>query len=487
MDDNLGFNIDINHDELYVALVIVAGMPNAIRSQEDMQGFLDESNVLHGIEEDEIERAFEALKEAEEPGQRFVIARGMLPNHGKNGQLDFKVDVSGKAQYFKEGEGDKEEGKIDYRNAITYTAVTVGEILAEIIPPTEGVSGINLAGKEIPARNGKMPPFRTGEGAEIAEDGLHIVATQEGRPIFAHNQLTVSPILIVAEDVDFSTGNIQFKGHVAVKGSVQDGFSVEANSIAVEGTVGASNIKCKGLLEIAGGINGRERAEIVCMGAAVIKYVNQAKIEVRGDLDVNREIVNSRVWCRGKVAAGKIIGGECLALLGIEAKLIGSELGVATLLEPGANYEIRRIENAMEVLGEHIGATIKPVNSFFGDRQRYKALPEEKKAEFQKAFEQFKRLKAGHDKLSRARVKLLQTEELKPIKEVLVWKMLFADVLVRTDKCVRQFRKPATGPLALLEDVETGTMKDASHHDAKGIIKHGKSGAGAAEEANRRR
>lgn len=478
------FILEIDHETMQATITASPALTDSISDKDLLIARLKEENVLKGINVAEIDKAFSELDECEE-GKTYTIAEGQGAINGEHGYIEFFVNVSGKAIYKGSGgaEGEEQEPDsdivpeldesgepIDYKNAIKIESVKTGQNIAKIHEPTKGINGFTLTGKEIVAKNGKPAVYRIGEGVELDESTQIIIATQEGRPLYTHKAVSVSPVYEIHGDVCYETGNIHFDGFVHITGNVQDDFIVEAKDIEINGVVGASSITCKNNLTIFGGINGHGKAEVVCNGNAEVKYINAAKVEVKGDLNVAREIVNSTIWCRSQVTAGKILGGEILALQGITARTFGSELGIPTIIEPGANYEIRRIDEASHVLGAQIHKLLKPTSTFFGDNKKFKSLPSERREEIKKQLRYFKRLKAGHDKLSRVRKKLLNADESEPNKQVIVLKHLFQDVTVRTDSCVRQFRTEVTGPAALIEDIATGTIKTVGYNPTKGKI-----------------
>lgn len=461
------FKLQIDLEEMVVRLIAAPMLPDTVHDAEMVNAALRENNVFKGINFPAIESAFARLPDAAE-GDVFEIARGTPAKHGENGEINFLVNISGKPIY--DNTVADESKSVDFKNAIKIESVKPGQIIAKITPPTPGQPGCNLSGKELPARNGKPVVYRLGEGTSLDADDVTIRATQEGRPVFAHRIVSVNPVYEVHGDVCFETGNIKFDGYVSVMGNVQDDFLIEAKNIEISGVVGAATIRCTNNLIVHGGVNGHGKADIVCRGAAELKYVNAAKLEIKGDLNVGREIVNSTVWCGGRLRAGKILGGTTIALQGIEAHIFGSDLGIPTLIEPGSNYELRRIDDALVVLAQQIGKTINPIRNLIGEHKKYLQMPADKQQELQMTFDYFLRLKAAHDKLTAARRKLLASDTGQPVKEVIVLKHLFPDVTVKTGSCVRQFRTEVSGPAALLEDIANGTIRTAGYNPAKGAI-----------------
>ncbi len=451
----IAFNLIIDHEEMVARLETVEATPESISTLEAARALLKADNVTAGVDEAALAEAFARLPGLDKAGEIFIVARGKRPVHGSDGRVEFKVDVSGQPVY----QADEAAARIDFRTATKVITVKQGDVIAELVPPTKGEKGITLSGKELPARDGKPAVLRPGSGVQVDAAGRFFTATAEGRPVYCGGIISISPVYEVAGDVDLKTGNIKFNGHVIVQGNVTDDAAVEANSVEINGVVGAAAITARGAVTIRGGINGRDRGRVEAQGNVFAKYINQSAIVSYGDVVAVREIVNSRIWCLGRVKADTILGGECLALRGIEANLLGSEIGVATLLEPGANFEIRKVENEMASLAEKIENLLRPIQPFFGERNRFRALPDEKKQAFRDAYAAFCSYMESYLALEKERTKLEENQNLTPIKQVFVRKMLHNDVFIRTGLCQKQFKTQITGPAAVVEDIDSGSLR----------------------------
>lgn len=463
---NLAFDLWVLHDELEVKLVSTEPRQGTVITAAEVFEILPQEKVTTGIDTEMINKAFDELPAIDEPGQTYIIAEGKKAQNGKDGEIHFKVDVSGAAAY----RAAESEAGVDFKEATRIVSVRSGELLAEVTPPTQGEHGFNLAGKELPAKNGKPAHIKPGDGVEINADGTALTATTEGRPVYSAGTLTVSKLYEVEADVDFNTGNVRFEGHVLVNGNVQDDFTITADSVEILGVVNAATIQSKGPVTLRGGINGRDKAVVEAGGAVLAKYVNQTRIVSNDNVKVQREIVNSTIWCRGRVETEKIIGGNCLALGGMEAHYLGSEMGVSTVIEPGIDYEVRKIDEQMTELAAEIEKILRPVEPFFGDKARFRNLSDEKKAAFQEAYKRFTSLKEAYCTLAGERQALLTDEETQPVKEVIVLRMVYPDVFIRTDSCMKQFKKPLTGPVALIEDIDCSTIRAATYIVGQGVI-----------------
>ena len=455
------FSVTVDHEEMVVTLQASPKLPGTITTSNELKELLKENNVFKGIDTAEINKAFQELKDLKD-GKKYIVAQGKPPINGVDGKLEFHVNVSGKAEYV----GVEASGAVDYKNAVSVESVVEGTPLVTIIPPKLGVDGYNLSGKVIAAKNGKEVNIILSEGAEFNADRTEVIATSHGRPVLSHGIFSVRSVYDVSGDVCFETGNIHFNGHVNVFGNVQDEFIIEADSIEINGVVGNSKVKSKGDLIVRGGINGKGRSEIICGGNAEIKYINAANVEVKNNLIVKKEIVNSEIKCNGNVTSKKIIGGSVSGLKGIEAMQIGSEVGTPTLLKPGLNYEVERIEEAMSVLSSQIETALKPIKNSIGDRVFFKKLDSEKKEVVIKSCEYFKKIKKAYIRLLDAKERILSSERFEPIKEVVVLSRLYQDVHIKTSLCSKRFMKEVGGPARIVEDFNNATMKIAPYQES---------------------
>ena len=460
------FSVTVNHEELIVTLKASGKLPGTVTSQPELSLLLKENNVFKGIDKAEINRAFTELAELKEQ-KEYIIARGKAPKNGTDGRLEFHVNVSGKAEYTGGG-SENNSVQLDYKNAVSVESVVEGDRLVTVIHPTLGEDGYNLSGKALAAKNGKEVAIVLSEGVEFDAAGTEVIATSHGRPVFSHGILAVRSIYDVPGDVCYETGNIKFNGHVHIAGNVQDEFSVDAYSVEILGVVGSAVIKSKGDLIIRGGVNGRGKASVVCGGNAEIKYVNAATLEVKGDLVVQKEIVNAEVRCNGKINSKKIIGGEVGGLKGIEAVQIGSEVGTPTLILPGNNYEVERIENAMSVLSVQIGEALKPIKNNLGDREFFKKLDADKRNSVIQIYTYFKRLKSAYLRLIRGKELIQNSDKFTPLKEVIVRNRLYQDVCIRTSYCSKTYMVEVGGPVKIVEDINNASMKNILCQESDG-------------------
>lgn len=296
--------------------------------------------VKNNLEESELQLF--CNKAAQGVNQTDVLmARGTEPVEGEPGWLDFKVRTANAEAEFWEDEG----GCIDLRTRHTFSNVTAGQVIGEIQPPGRGEPGLTVHGLVIPAVCGPPLILKCGAGTKLGEDEKTVIATEAGRVIYEKQHISVSDEMIVSGDLDLEIGNIDFSGFVEIRGDVLDDFSIRAErGIKVKGTVGACRLETEGSVEI-GSMAGLGRGAVFCQGDFTAHHVIEATIECHGQVKVATEIRNSVIRSAGRISIekGAILGGEAIALEGIEAKQLGTRTGVETELTAGVFFPAEQV------------------------------------------------------------------------------------------------------------------------------------------------
>ena len=128
-----------------------------------------------------------------------------------------------------------------------------------------------------------------------------------------------------------------------MNGNITAGAKVEAEGdIVVKGMVEPCNIKTSGSLVVENGVVGREDCRIELGGGLQAKYVLDATIFADGDVEVDSQIVRSRIRTRGQILIpnGRITAGEVTAYGGIIVGQVGAKGAAATTLVSGIDYKL---------------------------------------------------------------------------------------------------------------------------------------------------
>lgn len=153
-------------------------------------------------------------------------------------------------------------------------------------------------------------------------------------------QVFVSDLYEV-ENVDNSTGNIEFEGSVQVNGNVCSGFSVIAQgNVIVNGVVEGAFIRADGDIVIARGMNGMSKGRLEAGGNIVAKFLENSNANAAGYISAE-SILHSKVMAGSEINVngrrGNVTGGHVCAGYKVSAKNLGANLGASTVVEVGVN------------------------------------------------------------------------------------------------------------------------------------------------------
>lgn len=262
--------------------------------------------------------------------------------------LDFKPKISGK-------------GRADFHEIKSFISVQKGEYIGDIIPVVSGIPGMTLLGKEITPPKKYINDFRLGDNLFIAKS--KVFSGIDGSFKIVDGLLVVSEVLQINSDVDYSTGNIDFKGDVEVVKTVREGFSIKATEdILVRESIEPADIECGNNLNVVEGIIGSDKYSILVKGSISCKHIDNCIVRAYKSVFVENSTIRSFIFCKDSLVLGKngfIIGGHLKFQNEIEAYSIGNSSGVKTSLSLGIDYEIedklKGIQNSSIDIVEHMG------------------------------------------------------------------------------------------------------------------------------------
>ena len=338
---------DARHEEIESSLIL----------ELKRIGILEESVHL---------KALTALRMAKEEGKtisELPILKGAPPIPGEDAKLSWMRD------YFAKGfTVDDETGTINFRERLAEDNVQEGEHLADLCPPIPGEEGIDVFGQRLAVHQGRSFRIKTGKGVRI--EGQKLVADTDGRIRFSKNTISVDHVLVVEGSVGLGTGNVDHPGALIVKQNIEAESKVSTKgSIDVDGYVEDAEIIAGGDLSVKGGIIGEPGRKIRVKGDVHAKFLKNVDLEADGDVVAINGLEQCTVKTRGRIIVpnGRIVGGETIALMGIDVGEIGSEACVKTYVTTGKDYLLsRRLDEAEAELStlnknvEKIEAAIAP-------------------------------------------------------------------------------------------------------------------------------
>lgn len=325
--------VQISRDRMEATLQIIKPKNSKPVTHESILEKIQTTGIVFGINHTALQQAFER------PGHQVIVARGESPVEGTNAFIKHHVDLGAQGKPV-----ELENGKVDFRNLNMFTIVQEGDLLAEKIPATQGISGTDVMGNSVSPKPGKDIVLPVGKNVQVL-DSFKIVAAIAGQLLIANNKIHVVPVIEIKGDVDLSTGNVEFVGNVVVRGSVQAGFTIKAEgNVEIFGTVSGGTVEGKNII-IKMGVQGMGRGHIKAVGDVVAKFIENATVYAGNDVIVSEVVFHSKINAakkvivqgkRGLIAGGKVVAGE-----EIVAKTAGTQMATCTELEVGINPVMR--------------------------------------------------------------------------------------------------------------------------------------------------
>ncbi|BAB06149.1 DUF342 domain-containing protein [Halalkalibacterium halodurans] len=300
-------------------------------TKDELLSFMKEHGVVFGVKESVIDQVVKSEKGLT---SSVKVAEGLQPQNGKHGYLQ-------PIQHEEEERDVHSISAMNLRDVLSIPEVKQGQVIGKKIPATLGEDGMNVLGEPIKAKPGREFVLRPGKNSTVDEANGTLVAAVDGQMSVDKRTIHVYPVYEVPGDLTMKHGNISFIGNVIIRGHVPDGFVVKAGGdIRVFGTVEGATLEAGGSIFVGAGIVGQNRGCIRAEGGLHTTFINQAKVEVGGDIEVVQSILHSTCTAGGKIICtrgkGNIVGGALSAEDHIYAKEIGNSMHTKTSLYIGA-------------------------------------------------------------------------------------------------------------------------------------------------------
>lgn len=294
-------------------------------------------NITYGIQLSELQDHFQS------PGiycTDLLVARGKEPRQGTDARIEynFNTDLHVRPAL-------RDDGSVDYFNLNVINHCHKGEVLARMIPADEGEYGINISGGRLKPREVKQARFKYGNHVELSEDGMEIRSAVDGHVMLVDDKVFVSDVYEV-ENVDTSTGNIEFEGSVQINGNVASNFVVRASgNVIIDGVVEGAHIYAGGNITIARGMNGMGKGTLQAGGNIVAKFIESAHVSAENGYVSTESILHSEVSAGDEVIVqgkkGFVTGGHVRAAHRVVVKTLGAVMGAPTIVEVGVEAKLK--------------------------------------------------------------------------------------------------------------------------------------------------
>ena len=317
-------------------------------SLDHLEHSVCEAGVLFGIDHERLQQ----LADSPEYFQLSVVAYGLAPIPGDDGRIVELVPREPPQTAPQEGA----QGLVDYRSSSYTNIIHEGDVICDIIPPSPGTSGVDIAGNVFQSRAGQTPHVPQGQNTGVSEDGQHLVALTSGNLIFEQGVFRIRPTLVVEKNVDYSTGNLDFVGDIIIRGDICAGFSVHTTgTVTVDGAVEGAIVEAGGDIIITKGVLGDNSAMIKSGRTVRAAYLENCVVYA-GTAILADCAINAQLYSDGAIrivsGRGTVIGGLLTAVDRVDVNVIGARSGVLTEIALGqrsfALIEATDLERSLE-------------------------------------------------------------------------------------------------------------------------------------------
>lgn len=349
------FDVHVSKDCLSASLIVKkeAELDEESLTPQHIKEWLLSKKIAFGVNQQVVETICRNPKTAKDSVE---IAKGIKPENGSDSYLKNEVDIENQSDHVSENQ------QFNFKNIIKIPSVKSGQLLATIVPATNGLPGKDVYGNEIKAKPGKTLRLRPGKNTIVKNN--KVWATTDGQISISSNSVNVFPVFEVKGDLDLNTGNIHFIGNVMIYGNVPSGYEIKAGGdVKIMGLVEAATIEAQGSIYISGGIAGQKKAVIKAGVDVHTQYINQATVVAGNDVEIENFIMHSEVAAGNRIVCKKahIIGGKISAGQSIEANEIGNQhfartelfIGIAADLiqrERNTIIELKNIKDSLTKL-----------------------------------------------------------------------------------------------------------------------------------------
>lgn len=319
--------------------------------EQEIMSLLIKKGIVYGVN-------LGFLRDGLVAGKPYIVANGAAAVNGVDSVIKMYELLESKPEI-------RDDGKADFFDMRLINHVDPGDWLGERIEAIEGKSGKTVRGEEIKPVKGKTFALNYNRNSvkEVAEGGKTVLYSRLcGAVNYTNGKIGVSNHLEIDGDVGVITGNIKFDGCLTIKGTILDGFSVEAtDDIEINSQYGLGNIKglvsTNGSIYIKGGISTKEKVEIRAAKNIYVKFADNVRIICNETVHIGYYSLNSDI-CASDVVFdsmnGQVIGGHIRANIHFLVPYCGSDMERRTTIEvKGFNRQslVSRLDEVFREIG----------------------------------------------------------------------------------------------------------------------------------------
>ena len=364
--------VDVSEDRM--SATIEAERPRrggAPLSEEMIREALRKAGVLYGVFEKSIrDLLLSARGETDASGGetaslprgrvvRALIARGKPAEAGMNESIQFYFEPRPRPRPRPRVPGASELAPVDFRKLDVIQTCRAQSLLAQIVEGSAGEEGRNVLGEKLEPPVLERASLEAGANVRLGDDGRTLHSLIDGHvrafydPEKRRARIDVAEVLRL-DEVNYSTGHVDFPGTVLVEGGALDGFRIRAEGdIIIKKSVGNVNLKARGDIILTGGIVSRGTGSIQAGGSVYARFVENAVVHARGSVYIEEAAMHARIAAGTDIVIeggrGELIGGVVLCGGMLKARKFGARNETETVLtiglSPDVMEELERLEN----------------------------------------------------------------------------------------------------------------------------------------------
>lgn len=197
----------------------------------------------------------------------------------------------------------------------------------------------DLFGNNIEHSTGYGFAFRCATGSRFSKDNKKAFAGKTGCPSLSiEKKLYIHPSINVLEDADLKYGKLEDFANLNISGILTGAYKITAGKIDAREIRGAQ-IEAVGDVKSQVGITG---SVISAQGDVHARYIHNSRIETFGNIYVKNEIIDSQIFCSGKIDSGqcRVIASTLYGKKGVELEGVGSDKTKECTLRAGTEHHI---------------------------------------------------------------------------------------------------------------------------------------------------
>ena len=382
--ENAIINVEIDADKMSASIYLIP--PKHGGKSADKQTILDVLNkegIIFGINE----QIIADIVKNQIYLKKITIAEGQKAIPGNQGTIECHFSTNRTPT-----PAEDSSGKVDFKNISVIQNVKKEDLIAEMQPPTPGTDGKTVTGVIISAPVATFGEWKLGAHCYLSADKSKLYSQITGRPILEKNGTIKVDEVCYLENVDFSTGNIDFPGTIVVEGTVADDFHLSTEgSIIIKKSVGRVFLKAGGDIILSGGVMGKNGGFIESKKDIYVKFIEQGRLNALGSIYIEEASMHSVLMAGDSIqmmnGRGEIIGGETIAGISVICKKLGAVVETHTSLTVGTPpdliLELEKIREELTKNSDILNKIKQSLNKISDDAAR-KDLSEEEKIMLQK-------------------------------------------------------------------------------------------------------